>query len=153
MDVFSYELCMEGGLVWQGINFKYECSWFVCTLCDIASLQQTNLYGLLAQQSVGDVLCPHTNDRKAPPRIPIRQLGFHCYRSQTISDDHMFRQDSERRQSKISHVTVSKKGSVCKNEVAQKKVGHVLVLSARQGAMMERPSVNPSSSIAVHYIH
>ena len=65
----------------------------------------------------------------------------------------MFRQDSERRQSKISHVTVSKKGSVCKNEVAQKKVGHVLVLSARQGAMMERPSLKPSSSIAVHYIH
>ena len=37
---------MEGGLVWQGINFKYECSWLVCTLCDIASLQQTNLIWL-----------------------------------------------------------------------------------------------------------
>ena len=35
----------------------------------------------------------------------------------------------------------------------KKKVPHVLVPSVRPGAMMERPSVNPSSSIAVHYIH
>ena len=35
-------------------------------------------------------------------------------------------------------------------EVAKK---HVLVLSVRLGGLMERPSVKPSASIAVHYIH
>ena len=85
-----------------------------CALCDILNLQQTNLYGLFAQQCVREP-CSQPNDRNAPPRILISHFGFHCYGSQTISDNRMFRQDSEHCQSKIW-----RKESGCK-EVAQKK--------------------------------
>ena len=96
------------------------------------------------------VACPQPNDSTAPQRILISQ----CFGSRTISGNHLFRQDSEH-----GRDLESKSGksplSPLPRESAWKEVAkkHVLVLSVRLGGLMERPSVKPSASIAVHYIH
>ena len=140
--------------------------WFLARDCEFSLDNQSGQFA----QSPGRVCCPQLNDRRAPwentdqpswpyhtipywsTRLTFTVLDFEPYPAITCFDKIVTtlknwkgNMDTLSRW-KISHMVVSKR-------VLCKKVATCFDSKWEAGWMMEGPSVNPSASIAVHYIH